>query len=271
MKPQETWHPTEFDGPARSLPTRRNAFTLVELLVVITIVALLIALLMPALSKTREVARDIKCKAQQHAFGIGFVSFAKEHENRLPGVVGGWPWLWESSPKWHDSWLAVNHGWGGAPHTGTLFPYVNREFSLYLCPTLETKFGAGAGYSNGHFDYATFPGLSGARLENIQGESYLQQRGRPHFPTPWLVEEYGPTINGSNMEEGHAAGDRTDDRHSSGTNYLSPDGSVHAIKRPGRKAPKTGPAANRWSAITHSGKNRKLDTGSPNGGWGKWD
>lgn len=50
---------------------KMNGFTLVELLVVISIIALLLAVLMPALSKAREQGRRIVCSNLVKNFGVG--------------------------------------------------------------------------------------------------------------------------------------------------------------------------------------------------------
>ncbi len=63
---------------------RHRGFTLIELLVVIAIIALLVGLLLPALAKAQRNARTTKDSAQIKEIHKAFISFANEHDGKLP-------------------------------------------------------------------------------------------------------------------------------------------------------------------------------------------
>jgi prepilin-type N-terminal cleavage/methylation domain-containing protein/prepilin-type processing-associated H-X9-DG protein len=64
--------------------SRRTGFTLVELLVVITIIGMLIALLLPAVQAVRENARQVECANNIRQLGVGTVAYETAKE-QLPG------------------------------------------------------------------------------------------------------------------------------------------------------------------------------------------
>ncbi|QNN21361.1 type II secretion system protein [Planctomycetales bacterium ZRK34] len=72
----------------RPVPTTRRssvaAFTIVELLVVISIIVLLVAMLLPALSKAREVSRRAVCGSNQRQLMTLYMMYGLDHKNVLP-------------------------------------------------------------------------------------------------------------------------------------------------------------------------------------------
>ena len=66
-----------------------SAMSLIELLCVIAIITLLAALLLPALGHAKARARRIQCIDHLHQTGVGFVSFANEHNGQFPMAVPG--------------------------------------------------------------------------------------------------------------------------------------------------------------------------------------
>ena len=75
-------------------------FTLVEILVVITIITILAALLLPVLGKAREKARQTVCMNNLKQQWVAYIMYAQDYNEYLTSIVGGgaWPnfYLWQN-------------------------------------------------------------------------------------------------------------------------------------------------------------------------------
>ena len=217
-------------GMADSRRRRNAAFTLVELLVVIAIIALLIAILLPTLRKAKESANSVVCQSNLKQLGFGFLCFAQDHRNALPGGKFD-----RGDPiDWHRDWLFNGGNPNTAPMSGTVFQYV-RNAKLYRCPTLlDAHFGVGAD-SNGFFDYAVFNSLPGAKIQNIRRHRFVYPGagGKIEFiPVPMIVQEDPAWINRGSIEGGHSLPDTLAHVHNKGSYYVSTDGSTNFFNEP---------------------------------------
>jgi prepilin-type N-terminal cleavage/methylation domain-containing protein len=108
-----------------------EAFTLVEMLVVIAILGILAALLLPALAKGKEAARTTKCISNLKQIGIGIHLYATDHDDELVpaefDVANGAPY--------QQGWptILARGSYIPAPKQG-YFTQIPSEDSVMRCP-----------------------------------------------------------------------------------------------------------------------------------------
>lgn len=125
-------------------------FTLVELMVVISIIGLLVAMLLPALQKARETARTVVCGSQLRQMALGLTMYANDYDDYLPAQKA-WPNLRELGALTKYSPDPTKH-WNGFYKNG----YITVQ-SVYFCPNnaLQSDDASGEGLGSRWLSWTT--------------------------------------------------------------------------------------------------------------------
>lgn len=145
----------------------RRGFTLVELLVVITIISMLMALLLPAVQSARESGRRATCMNNQQQIGKAMLAY-ESGLGEFPGykeTVGGRDISWEILLFPHLEANDVYAGWRDASTLSTALP--TPQLPVFICAsdtTVQRRAGNPATsyvVNTGTPDAATFTNTAG--------------------------------------------------------------------------------------------------------------
>lgn len=184
---------------------RNNGFTLVELLVVISVIALLLSILLPSLQKAREQSRQVVCGTNLHAIGQAIYVYAHDNDDYLfPGDYSiSWV-VWGDMP---DRYRQVNLGY--LLSAGAL-PLPSSEENVVFCPSMKPKTTLNA-MGEEYFDYETFDACWG-QMTYPAPVNYMYNTALDGFGNSVLTGSWGILSHHNRVQ------------------YLLSDGSNHSFK-----------------------------------------
>lgn len=111
---------------------KKEGFTLVELLVVISVIALLLAIMLPFLRKAKEAAREVVCRSNLRGVGIGIQMYLQNNDDRFPDYSRANGFFWYDSSgnlRTIDQWDTY---WGVA------FKKYVTDPKIFGCPSFQS-------------------------------------------------------------------------------------------------------------------------------------
>ena len=154
--------------------SRKKGFTLVELLVVISIIALLLAIIIPSMNKARETAKRVICSNQEKEIARAISMYADAYNGWLP-FYGGW------DPTFDPPYNCVDTGTIGCPRDES-HPYAAFRANEQWCQngdvTKPYPMKLGCLVAKGIITVPKMFYCPGNKEEQYQFESY-------YHPKPW--------------------------------------------------------------------------------------
>ncbi|MDD2708232.1 MAG: DUF1559 domain-containing protein [Verrucomicrobiae bacterium] len=208
---------------ASSIKIQKNAFTIIELLVVTCTISILCALLTPALRAARDKAKSIQCMGNLKQIGLAAMLYAESNNERLPDPGQG--------TGFHQR-LWIYAGYQGTPPTTTGGEKAAR---IFHCPADKVVRDV---VDSPPRSYSMNVGLSPYSVNDpsilrgpVSKDGVCSLADIPDPSNTILVMEYHNTFNrfanySCSAINGYRSSRVTNIFHNGGANYLFVDGHV---------------------------------------------
>ena len=179
---------------------KRNAFTLIEALIVIALIGIAAAILFPFFARTRD-DRHHSCQSKLKQIGLGIAQYTQDYNDKYPAIIAGGEAI----------------GW-----VSSLQPYL-KSTQIFQCPKEKDSPKEPSSRKTGYTDYWFNQNMAEKSLEEVDAPSTLIALGDGNdggdatdarysieaLPPQWISDKNSPSY-----------------RHQEGANYGFADGHV---------------------------------------------
>ena len=169
-----------FNNDGRKVDSHRcRAFTLVELLVVISIIALLLSILMPSLSRARELAKRTVCSTNVRSLLQGVILYSQDYDSAMPiffppngtSVQQGWDCAAREQMLYHGYIVSLGLLWRPTK-------YIENGHAFF-CPSGKNT----TSYEKQRITGGPFSEIDEINGTNITSSYYLRGDLTSHYPS----------------------------------------------------------------------------------------
>jgi prepilin-type N-terminal cleavage/methylation domain-containing protein/prepilin-type processing-associated H-X9-DG protein len=156
------------------VPQPPSGVTLLEVLVVVSMISILASILLPGLAAAREQARAVTCRSNISQIMLANTYYAQEHGVYCPGASG----FLKNLHRWHGARGRVSERF--EPGRGPLEAYLGAEGEVRHCPTFpaaETAARTG-GFERGCGGYGYNQAYLGVQLRRFASGEYVVEDDR---------------------------------------------------------------------------------------------